>query len=354
MRKTLAAALTVLSCVSAEKIIFEDDFKTLNFNKWDHELTLGGGGNWEFEWYVNNRSNSYVRDGVLYIKPTMTEDAIGAQTLRSGSVNIWGGGQSDACTNNAFYGCERSAAGSGNVINPIRSARLRTLKSFSFQYGRVEVTAKLPKGDWLWPAIWLLPTHNEYGNWPASGEIDIMESRGNNEGYPIGGHNAFGSTLHWGVNWDQNKFDKTHKDYKHSESLANDFHIYGLYWNEDGLYTYIDKPENKVLEVDFKEQSFFKRGEFPSTTDNPWVGEPNAAPFNREFHLIMNLAVGGTNSYFPDGMAGKPWSNQDPHSVNAFYNAKGQWYSTWNGEDAALKIDSVKIWSLDDKQPTFL
>jgi hypothetical protein len=55
---------------------------------------------------------------------------------------------------------------------------------------------------------------------------------------------------------------------------------------------------------------------------NPWVNEPNAAPFNREFHLIMNLAVGGTNAYFPDGVGGKPWSNGDSHSVNAFYTAK--------------------------------
>ena len=102
----------------------------------------------------------------------------------SGSVNIWGGSPADVCTSNAFYGCERSAAASGNYINPIRSARLRTAKSFSLKYGRVEVRAKLPKGDWLWPAIWMLPTYQEYGTWPVSGEIDIMESRGNDRSYP--------------------------------------------------------------------------------------------------------------------------------------------------------------------------
>jgi hypothetical protein len=52
------------------------------------------------------------------------------------------------------------------------------------------------------PAIWLLPKNNEYGNWPASGEIDILESRGNDVNYPAGGVNTFGSTLHWGTNWD--------------------------------------------------------------------------------------------------------------------------------------------------------
>lgn len=50
----------------------------------------------------------------------------------------------------------------------------------------------------------------------------------------------------------------------------------------------------------------------------------------------MNVAIGGTNGYFPDGQGGKPWSDTDPHSVNAFANSKGAWYNTWNGEDAAL------------------
>ncbi|TNV77979.1 hypothetical protein FGO68_gene3752 [Halteria grandinella] len=347
---TLAAlALSTFSVVQS-KLLFEDTFDKLDFSKWEHELTMSGGGNWEFEWYVNNRSNSYVRDGVLYIKPTLTEDAIGENTLRTGTVDIWGGAPADQCTGNNFYGCFRSAPASGNVINPIRSARLRTAKSFSFQYGRVEVVAKLPKGDWLWPAIWMLPKYNEYGNWPASGEIDIMESRGNGPSYPAeGGHNAFGSTLHWGPAWDQNRFPLTHKVWftPDGSSLGDAFHTYGLYWDQNGLYTYIDDESKKVLQVDFKEKGFWEKGGFPSTDDNPWVGENNAAPFNREFYIVMNLAVGGTGNYFPDGQGGKPWANGDPHAPNAFYNAKGQWYPTWKGEDAALKIDSVRVWSLN-------
>eukprot|EP00128_Syssomonas_multiformis_P016819 Colp12_sorted_trinity150504_noHs@18910 len=343
-----AAALSIQkSAASGETLVFTDNFDKLNFNTWEHELTLAGGGNWEFEWYVNNRSNSYVRDGKLYIKPTLTEDAIGEQTMRTGTVDIWGQSPAELCTGNAFYGCTRSAAASQNVINPVRSARLRTVKSFSFQFGRVEIRAKLPKGDWLWPAMWMLPVHNEYGNWPSSGEIDIMESRGNDPSYPEGGHNTFGSTLHWGPNWDQNRYEQTHAMYKHSASLADDFHTYGLYWDENTLYTYFDSPSNKVLEIDFTKQSMWEMGKFPSTFDNPWVNEPNCAPFNREFYFVINLAVGGTANYFPDGVGGKPWSNSDPHSVNAFYNAKGQWYSTWKGEDSALVLDSINVWSLN-------
>ena len=130
--KTLLAT-SVLSTVSAaETLIFNDDFTTFNFKTWEHELTMSGGGNWEFEWYVNNRTNSYVKEGVLYLMPTLTEDAIGHQTMVSGDVNIWGGSPADMCTGNNFYGCERNAAASGNYINPVQSARLRTAKSFSF------------------------------------------------------------------------------------------------------------------------------------------------------------------------------------------------------------------------------
>lgn len=77
------------------------------------------------------------------------------------------------------YGCKRTSGDGGNAINIMQSARVRTVKSFNFRYGRVEFKAKLPVGDWLWPALWLLPARQEYGNWPASGEIDVMESRGN-------------------------------------------------------------------------------------------------------------------------------------------------------------------------------
>lgn len=133
MKKLLFTILGFVAGAScAEKLVFEDNFDKLNFDVWEHEQTLGGGGNWEFQWYVNNRTNSFVKDSVLYIKPTFTEDCIGTQTLNSGSVNIWGGAPADLCTSNAFYGCERNAAASGNVINPIRSARLRTANTFSF------------------------------------------------------------------------------------------------------------------------------------------------------------------------------------------------------------------------------
>lgn len=177
-----------------------------------------------------------------------------------------------------------------------------------------------------------------------------MESAGNDAGKcPSNSNKKFGSTLHWGPNWDENRYDLTHAEHEHTESLANDFHTYGLHWTEDRLYTYIDDEKNIVLDVDMSDTDFFSKGGWKNQ-DNPWIGETKNAPFNREFYLILNVAVGGTNGYFPDGQCGKTYSDTDPHSVNAFWNSNGQWYPTWNypaTNDSAMKIDSVKVWSLE-------
>ena len=63
------------------KLVWSDEFDTLDFTKWKHEITMGGGGNWEFEYYANNRSTSYVKDGMLHIKPLLTADVSNFFTL---------------------------------------------------------------------------------------------------------------------------------------------------------------------------------------------------------------------------------------------------------------------------------
>lgn len=268
--------------------------------------------------------------------------------MRSGyDYNIWGGSPADQCTGNGFYGCDRASDGN-HYINPVMSGKLTTVNSLNVQYGRVEVKAKLPKGDWLWPAIWMLPRYNNYGQWPASGEIDIMESRGN-VGYPKdagGGPETFGSTMHWGPDFFTNQYMKTHADYTvASGTLADSFHTYGLYWDNKQLYTYIDNDSNKVLKVDHSTQSYWERSGL-SGRDNPWANSKNkCAPFDTKFYLILNLAVGGTIGYFKDGVAGKPWSDNSQRASSEFYDNKGQWLPTW-GEGSVFQIDSVKVWSV--------
>lgn len=91
-----------------------------------------------------------------------------------------------------------------------------------------------------------------------------MESRGN-EGYPKsagGGPQSFGSTLHWGPDWTSNQYNKTHATYSlPSGTLADDFHVYGLYWDNKTLYTYIDNDTNRVLQVDHSNQTYWERSQ---------------------------------------------------------------------------------------------
>jgi hypothetical protein len=81
----ILSTVVVGYAMAAETLIFEENFDKFNLSRWQHELTMAGGGNWEFQWYVNNRSNSYVKNGVLYLKPTLTEDAIGETNMRTGT-----------------------------------------------------------------------------------------------------------------------------------------------------------------------------------------------------------------------------------------------------------------------------
>lgn len=70
-----------------------------------------------------------------------------------------------------------------------------------------------------------------------------------------------------------------------------------------------------------------------------------------QFYLILNVAVGGTNGYFPDSIVNegyaKPWNNSDSKAFEAFWKAKSLWYPTWKGDDAAMQIDSIKMWQLE-------
>jgi beta-glucanase (GH16 family) len=276
----------------------------------------GGGGNWEFQYYTNNRSNSYVKDGKLFIKPTLTEETIGKENVIDGyNMELWGSSPADQCTGNQWYGCQRMSASrrGGNVFNPVQSARLRSVNSFSFKYGTIEVRAKLPRGDWIWPAIWLLPVHNNYGQWPASGEIDLVESRGNVNFGNIGVQ-QMGSTLHWGPFFSENGYPKTHKVYNLPQGdFADKFRVFKLHWSAERMITYVD--DMMVLNVTIDE-SFWKRGGWDkSSFNNPWDNRPNNkfgvpnAPFDQKYYIIMNVAIGGTADYWPDGISpSKPWN----------------------------------------------
>ncbi|CAM9391044.1 unnamed protein product [Laminaria digitata] len=147
-------------------------------------------------------------------------------------------------------------------------------------------------------------------------------------------------------------WDLTYGTMKLDGSTFNDdFHTFGLYWDETQMYTYVDSDDNRLLTVDFdvgsSEEGFWKKGHFDDRfpgMSNPWTGRGAAAPYDQRFYIVMNVAVGGVSGFFPDGLGGKMWANSDEDAAMKFLEATPEWFSTWDGTDAAMQVDSVKVW----------
>ncbi|GJE92365.1 glycoside hydrolase family 16 protein [Phanerochaete sordida] len=342
--------------------VFTDDFSNGldTSNSWNVTVSLGGFGNGEFQAVTADSKNLYTKNGELYIMPTFTSDDVGRQAVLSGGTLDLG----NACTSQSSSNCTAKSDGSGTALPPVKSARLSTQGHNSIQFGKVEVRAKLPRGDWLWPAIWMLPEDTPYGGWPMSGEIDIMEARGNLPTYPAQGNNYVRSTLNYGIfetlqthimGWYQQK----------RFTYSDDFHTFALEWSPSFIRTYVDSKLQATLTIDITGKgghSFFDRGHYPPTARNDsqveavvtdiWAanGGTPAAPFDKPFYLILDLAVGGTSGWFPDGLGNKPWwdTSGDQQALWDFANKQDEWAATWPSSDAdrAFRIDSVKMWKL--------
>lgn len=244
----------------------------------------------------------------------------------------------------------------GEIIQPVKSGRVNTKAGAKIKYGKIEVQAKLPEGDWLWPAIWMLPVNDTYGAWPRSGEIDIVESRGNNYTYAQGGNNIMSSALHWGPNPANDAWWRTNvkRTALHTTFAAKE-HTFGLEWSQKYIFTYVDTLLLQVLYSNFNEP-LFKRGGFPQSDSNgtiiadPWSYTDRLnTPFDQEFYLIMNVAVGGTNGWFQDGKSGKPWVDHSQNPKSDFWHAQDQWLPTWQAPGAGqMEVSSVKMWQQCD------
>ncbi|KAJ7909649.1 glycoside hydrolase family 16 protein [Mycena leptocephala] len=340
--------------------------------RWLREVEMGGFGNGEFEMTTGSSNNSFIgKDGKLYLVPTLNEAAPFADgttynstdctwnvTAPNGGFNSGPSGM-DFDYAGYFAACSRTTnSTAGTIINPVQSARVSTFVSAKsdLRYGKVEVRAKMPTGDWLWPAIWMLPVNNTYGPWPRSGEIDIVESRGNGVKYTNRGANYVQGALNWGPTPQLNGVGKSYSWWADKRVPFSDgFHTYTMEWTEGWLRISVDSRLHTLLDMQFNEP-FWKRGQFPQTvtgTDgrqqalqDPWQNGTSTTPFDQDFYLIMNVAVGGTNGWFPDGQGDKPWLNQAGHPMEDFIKNKNQWLPTWpeNVEDRAMVVDYVKMW----------
>jgi beta-glucanase (GH16 family) len=145
------------------------------------------------------------------------------------------------------------------------SGKITSKDLAKFTYGRYEARIKLPKGDGLWPAFWMLSNNEPYGTWPQSGEIDIMEYVATNNDETLG-------YIHYGALYPNNK--NQGKKYKVSNTnLSDDFHVFAIEWEPNIIRWYID-------------------GVLFSTKTNTDVS-PSPWPFDQDMYMILNVAVGG-------------------------------------------------------------
>ena len=157
------------------------------------------------------------------------------------------------------------------------SARINTRDRLAFQHGRIEARMKLPGGQGLWPAFWLLPQDFAYGGWAASGEIDVMEA------VNLGGSggNTVHGTIHYGGEWPNNVF--TGDAYVVATDAQTEFHTYALEWDATEMRWYVDDVLYQV-----QTSWFSSNGNYP-------------APFDQPFYILLNVAVGGNWPGAPNG-----------------------------------------------------
>ncbi|GJN91658.1 hypothetical protein Rhopal_004681-T1 [Rhodotorula paludigena] len=321
-------------------LVLDEQFDgPLDTSIWQHEIQVGGFGNGEFEMTTDSPNNSFVEDGKLYIVPTLSSDIYGMDAIMDNYVlNLTAQG---ICTGDKVADCvtgSNNTWGNYSVLPPISSARLTTKLSKSIKYGRVEVQAKMPTGDWIWPAI------------------DIAESRGNAvKNWWDKNVNVVNTALHWGLDSNTDRYAKTRGSYTVKRDYSNaKFNTYGLDWDSKGVRFWANLKSRFMGKFNF-DQPFWERGNLASATvngsvaTNPWLSaeNANAAPFDQEFYLILSVAVGGTNGWFEDS-GNKPWSNGAPNAARDFWVNRNKWLPTWpeDPKERGMAIESVKIWRI--------
>lgn len=215
-------------------LVWHDEFDSseLNLKNWTFDLGGGGWGNQEWQAYTNRPENVRVENGMLVIEARREEELVGGREYSS--------------------------------------ARLKTQGLQAWQYGRIEARMKLPSGQGIWPAFWMLGENINKKMWPACGEIDIMEFIGKEpdqiyatvHGPGYSGGDGIGSSLTTSA-----------------QSLKTDFHVYAVEWEGNEIRWYFD------------DQQYFK-----ITSENV----PAEWAFDHPFFILLNLAVGGRWPGYPD------------------------------------------------------
>lgn len=259
-----SAPVTLAPLEAADwELVWADEFDgdTLDSTKWRPEQSCWGGGNAERQCYTDRPANIAIEDGLLLLK---------ARKER-------------------FTGPDRppeiATQPGRQVTQEYTSGKIRTRGLHAWKYGRIEARARVPAGQGMWPAIWMMPADDAYGPWPLSGEIDILEAV--NIGAACAdctgdiGENRTVSALHFG----DLPPDNAHVDQRtamHTGALpSRGFHTYAVEWGAGRIRFLIDD-----------------RVHFETTRDDWFTASAKAkgnrdAPFDEPFYIMANLAVGG-------------------------------------------------------------
>ena len=214
-------------------LAWSDEFSgaEINTDNWGYEIGGSGWGNNELQYHTSR--NAYQKDGLLVIRAQQE----------------------------AYKGKNYTAS------------RLNTQGKQNFKYGRIDVRARLPEGAGIWPALWMLGKNITDVGWPKSGEIDIMEMVGGNspqDKHPDGDRTTVG-TMHWNNNGLNGSYSPVNTGgyRKLSTSLSEEFHVFSIQWDVNGIGWYIDDVRYSFKTIN------------------------STQPFREEFFLVMNIAVGG-------------------------------------------------------------
>ena len=234
------------------KLVWSDEFNGRNGSgvdttKWVSEVGGGKWGNQELEYYTNRLQNAYIQAGNLVIKSQ-----------------------------------QEKYTGADGVTWNYTSARLKTLGKFTQTYGRFEARMKIPFGQGLWPAFWMLGDDIDRVDWPTCGEIDIMENIGKEPSTIYGSIHGPGYIGGTGIGAPYRLPGK--------QRFSDDFHVFAVEWEPDTIRFYVDK--------DF----YATRTRAELKPGWKWV-------FDHPFFLLLNVAVGGdwpgnpdTTTVFPQTM----------------------------------------------------
>lgn len=212
-------------------LMWSDEFdgNSLNLDNWNYDLGNGcpnlcGWGNGELESYTNSEENVRVSNGILTIEAKRDGDQY-------------------------------------------TSGKIHTRNKHAWTYGRFEARMRMPKGRGAWPAFWMLRPNTQ---WPLTGEIDIMEYRGDHSDNIEG-------TLHYGNPYPNNQWDGN--SFNNGTDFSEDFHVYAVEWDENSISWYVD---DNLFKVETKDPNTLN----PQSGTDPW-------PWDTDFYIILNLAVGG-------------------------------------------------------------